>query len=160
MIDTVLRIGLRQSSNRTNGKRDSKDLHVVVIDLVTQSGFADLVHALKLIQRHGVPVRHDEPVKHDGEPVLAEVGNALYLAQCTGTLRNEQVLAIAGINVCSQHAIDGTGKGTIQAIGQNTFKDRPLEDPVLLAIGFVDLVVAPLDPTFCGRCRLLFAVRA
>jgi hypothetical protein len=52
----------------------------MVVNFVAQPSLADLVQALKLVQTHGVAIRHDEAVKHNRQSLLAEVVHGLDLA--------------------------------------------------------------------------------
>lgn len=42
----------------------------MVIDLIFQSLFTDLVEAVKLIEIHGITVRHNHAVENDGQAAL------------------------------------------------------------------------------------------
>ena len=79
-----------------------------MIHLVAQAGFADLIQTLKLVQRHGIAVRHDEPVKDNGQPTLAEGLNFPDFTQNAGPLGNQEVLSIMRIDVGCHHTVHRT----------------------------------------------------
>jgi hypothetical protein len=59
----------------------TEDLQVMMVDLIFQSGLADLVQAMKLIQIDRVSVRHDEPMEGNGQAGLAKALNPLRFTQ-------------------------------------------------------------------------------
>src|SRR5437870_10907753 len=65
-----------------------------MVDLVPETGLSDLVQALELVERNGVPVRHNDPVEDDGQPLLTEICNRLNLAEDAAALRNQQKLTV------------------------------------------------------------------
>ena len=52
------------------------------------------------------------------------------------------MLAVVRIDVGGHHAVDGTRKGSVQAIGQDGFEDGPFKEPVLFSFGPVQFCVA------------------
>ena len=69
-----------------DGKRDPEDAEIVVVDLIAQSGVADLVEPLELIEADGVSVRHEQAMKDDGQTCLAEGVHLLGFAEQASSL--------------------------------------------------------------------------
>src|SRR6266849_9317613 len=63
---------LRGSGDDAKSNGRAEDLEVVMVDLVFQASFTDLVQAVKLVEIHGVTVRHNQPVENHRQPALAE----------------------------------------------------------------------------------------
>ena len=66
----------------------------MVVNLISEAGLADLVQTTKLVEVHGIPVRHYQPMEDHGQSALAET---LYLAgsaQHKGAFGNEDVLTV------------------------------------------------------------------
>src|SRR5207249_5826629 len=108
-------VRLSDSRNCADGNGDAEDLQVMMVHQIAQARFADLIQALELIERKRIAVRHHEPVKENGQTLLAEGFYFANFAQHAAPLRNEKMQAVVGIDVRSDHAIDGTGKSAVQA---------------------------------------------
>src|SRR6185437_13990714 len=62
-------------------------------------------------------------MEEDGQTCLAEGVHLLGFAQQLRSCRNEQVLAVVGINVCREQALDGAGEAPVEAVDENSFED-------------------------------------
>jgi hypothetical protein len=80
----------------------------VVVDLIAEAGITYLVEPLELVQADGITIRHDEAMKRDGEPRLAERIDLLRLTQNLRSGGNQKMLAVVGVNVGCEKAVDGT----------------------------------------------------
>src|SRR5260370_4072520 len=58
---------LRGSGDDAKSNGRAEDLEVVMVDLVFQASFADLVEAVELVKIHGVTVRHNQPVENHSQ---------------------------------------------------------------------------------------------
>src|SRR5580704_3616255 len=64
---------LARPGNHTQSYRGTKDLEVVIVDLIFQSFLSDLIQTLELVEIDGVAVWHKQTVKNHGHsPLLAE----------------------------------------------------------------------------------------
>ena len=91
---------LARSGDYAQSNRGTEDLKVVVVDLVFQPFFSDLIEALELVEINGIPVRHNQAVKdHGHSPLLAKArgSNLLCFAQDNGSFGNDDVLMIVRI---------------------------------------------------------------
>ena len=111
----------RNRSERTDGERNTEDAEIVVIDLVPQTGVADLVESLELIEADGIAVGHQDAMEDDRETRLAEGVDFLGFTKQLRACGNEQMLAVVRVNVRREQALDGAGKAPIEAIDQNGF---------------------------------------
>src|SRR5260370_18296914 len=91
--------GFADSSKRSHRQGDSEDAKVVVVDLVSETGVADLVEPLELIEADGIPVGHEHAMEHDGQTCLPKGVNLLGFAQQLRACRYQHVLAAVGINI-------------------------------------------------------------
>ena len=107
----------------------------MVVHLVAEAGLADLVEAFELVQAQRVAVGHDDAVEENGKPFLAEAVHLLDFPEHTGTLRDEEVLAVVGVDIGGHHAVDRAGEVGGQAVGENGLQERALEEPVQVAGG-------------------------
>src|SRR6266700_1379714 len=127
----------------------------MMVDLIFESGLADLVQAVKLIEVHRVAVRHDEPVKSNSQAGLTEALNSLRLSQNLRAGWNKKTQTIVGVNVVGQHADDWTGEVAIQAGDKYCLKNRSLKDDVVLSSSLIEIGVALLvQPVTWSGCRL------
>jgi hypothetical protein len=72
----------------------------MVVDLIFQAFFADLVEAVELVEIDGVTIRHNQAVKGDGHaPLLAKArrSNLLRFAQHHRSLGDNDVLVVVRI---------------------------------------------------------------
>src|SRR6202020_147409 len=91
---------LAGSSNHTQSDRGSEDLQIMVVDLICESFFSDLIEALELVEIDGVTPRHNRALKNHGHPALlteARRSNLLCFAQDNRSLGNDDVLMIVRI---------------------------------------------------------------
>src|SRR5713101_7504382 len=91
---------LAGSGNHSQGDRGAEDFLVVVVDLVFQSFFADLVEAVELVEIDGVTIGHNQAVKCDSHPsLLAEArrSNLLRFAQRHRSFGDDDVLTVVRI---------------------------------------------------------------
>src|SRR6185437_7231558 len=98
-----------------------EDFEIVVVDLIAQTCVANLIHACKLIEAYGIAVRHDEPVKRDGKARLAERFHALGLPQNLRARGDEKVLAVMGVNIVGDEALDRAIKVSAETIEERGF---------------------------------------
>src|SRR5208282_3185164 len=91
---------LAGTGNDTQGDRSTEDFQVMVVDLVFQPFFTDLVEAVKLVEIDGVTIRHNQPVKSDGHaPLLSEArrSSLLGFTEHDRSLGDNDVLTIMRI---------------------------------------------------------------
>jgi hypothetical protein len=69
----------------------------MMVHLIAQTRLPDLTQALKLIEVHGIAVRHDEAVKEDRQPFLSERLDFTDFAQNTASLRNKEMASVVGV---------------------------------------------------------------
>src|SRR6266850_2785011 len=123
-------VAFAQARDGADGERYAEDLQVVMIHLITQAGFPDLIQALELIKIDGITVRHDEAVEENREAFLPKTFDLANFSERSTPLRNQKVLTVTGIKVGGDHAVDGAGKTAVQPVGQNGFQHRTLEYPI------------------------------
>src|SRR5579871_5016594 len=99
----------------------------MMIDLVAQAGFSDLIQPLELIERQRVSVRHDDPVEHYSEPLLAKTRDRLDFPENTAALRNQQVLPVMGIYIGREHRVHGSGECAVEPVREHGLQDRALK---------------------------------
>src|SRR5260370_37367570 len=91
---------LAGSGNHSQGDRGAEDFQVVVVDLVFQPFFADLVEAVELVEIDRVTIWHNQAVKGDSHaPLLAESrrANLLRFAEYKRSLVDDDVLMVVRI---------------------------------------------------------------
>src|SRR5437016_14350083 len=103
----------------------------MVVDLIVQCGFPDLIESGGLVEVHGVTVRHDEPMEDDGQAFLSYIIDFLGLPQNAASSRDQQFGVIVGINIAGNLADDWAGKVAVQAIYQHGFQYRSLKDDMI-----------------------------
>ena len=108
--------GLGDGADCTDSQGDAKQSYIVVIDLVAQTGVAGLVESLKPIEAGRVAVRHDQAMKENGEPSLAEALDLAGLAKNLGARRNQNMLAVVGVDIASEKAFDRSGELPVEAV--------------------------------------------
>jgi hypothetical protein len=69
-------------------------LKIVIVHLVAECGFADLIEALELVEADRQAVRHDQSMEYDGKALLAKRLNFLRFAEDLGARRNERMLPV------------------------------------------------------------------
>src|SRR6266849_781718 len=109
---------LRGSGDDAKSNGRAEDLEVVMVDLVFQAVLTDLVEAVKLVEIHGVTVRHNQPVEDHRQPALAETLHFAVFAQSKGSFGNQDVLAVMGISRVRDHDLDRPREIAIKAIDQ------------------------------------------
>jgi len=97
----------------------------MVVDLVTERGFPDLIETRGLIQVHSETVRHDEPVEDHGQTGLSNIADLLGFPEDASSRGYQQLRVIARIKVSRDLADDRAGKVSIQAGYQYGFKHVP-----------------------------------
>ncbi len=58
-----LRAKLRQPGDGAHGNGSAKNLQVMMIDLVVESGFANLIESLELVKIQRISIRHNQAMK-------------------------------------------------------------------------------------------------
>ena len=114
--------GFGDGADRADGERSAEDAQVVVVDLVAETGVADLVESLKTVEARRVAVRHDQAMKGDGEPRLAEGFDLAGFAEELGSRRNQKMLTVVGIDVVGEKTLDGPGELPVETIDENGFE--------------------------------------
>ena len=109
------------SGDEAEGDGSTKDLEVVVVDLILEAGRARLIETMKLIEVDTIAIGHEQAVKDHGEPALSKTIDGFDLAEHKTTLRNEDVLSIVGIDGVRNHDLHRTGEVPIQAVDQGGF---------------------------------------
>jgi len=89
-------------------------------------------------------------VKYNRETCLPETVNLLRLAQNLGSFRNQNVLAIVGVNITTYLTDDRTSEVAIEAIDEESFEYSSFKDDVL----FTDRSVSRWWRRLRGRGRL------
>src|SRR5260370_92554 len=112
-----------------------------MIDLIAQPSFTDLVQALELVETGGIAVRHNQAMEKYRQALVAECLDFPNLSQHASPLRNKHVLAVMGVDVRRDHAVDGPGKRSIQPVSEHGFENRALEEPVLFSFCALELGV-------------------
>ncbi len=102
----------------------------MVVHFVSESCFTDLIQPLELVEADGVTVRHYEPVEENSEPLLAERLNLLRFSQHFRASGDKDLLAVVRVDVRRHQTIDWPRKRAVQAVDEQGFKDRALEDHV------------------------------
>ena len=94
-------------TDRANRERGTEDAKVMVVDLVTKPGISNLVETMEMVEARGISIGHNQPMKRNGKPALPK---ALDFAGFPEKLRapgNQQMLAVVGIDVGCEKALDG-----------------------------------------------------
>ena len=91
---------------------------VMVIHLVFKSRSAFLAEPFESVEVDRIPIRHDEPMEGDGEPCLTECVDFAGFSYDLATCRNQEVLAVMGVNVVGEQAGDGAGKTAIEPVDE------------------------------------------
>ena len=105
-----------------------------MIHLISQTGFADLVETLELVEAHGKAIGHDHPVKEDRHTLLTHAFELAHFSQKTGALWHQEALMIMRIDVGRHQAVDRSRQARVQAIGENSFDHRAFKEPVFLSM--------------------------
>ena len=79
-----------------------------MIDLVPESGFADLIKTSKLVEADAETVRHNKSVKRNSEPTLTGAFNGMDIAEDATAGRNQNVAVIMRVHVVADQAIHGS----------------------------------------------------
>ena len=109
-------------ADRADGERDAEDAEVVVVDLVAQTGVADLVEPLKMVEACGKSVGHYHAMEGDGETGLAEGLDLAGLAKQFGPGWNQKMLPVVGVNIARQKAFDGSSELAVEPVDENGFE--------------------------------------
>src|SRR6185437_4941053 len=107
----------------------AKNLQVVIVDLVGQSGFPRSIKSVELIEIDGVAIGHDHAVKHHGQAALSEARDLLYFSKNESSFRNKYMLPVLAIDGVCDHRLHRPGEVAVQSIHQYgvdgcTFKQR------------------------------------
>src|ERR1700761_7282062 len=133
---------LRSSGDDAECNGCSKDLKVMVVDLVLQTLFSNLIQPVELVKVHGIAVRHDETVEdNDHAPLLAEtaVSHLLGFTKSYRPLGDEDMLMIVRIDRIRDKHLDRTNGVTVEAVHQNGINGGPFIDHIGLAGGRVNV---------------------
>ena len=115
--------GFAHGSERSDRKRDSEDAEVVVVDLISKTGIADLVEPFESVETDGITVGHERAVEHDSQTRLAKRVHLPGFAKKFRARRNQQVLAVVGVNVGGKQALDGSGKAAVETVDEHGFEN-------------------------------------
>ena len=126
------------------GNRSTKDLKVVVVDLVFEPHFANLIESAELVEIDRISIWHDEPMEDNGHaPLLPEpcTADLLCLAEYLCAFRDKNALMIVGIERLRDHRDDWTRRIAVKLVDQNGVEEGTLVDYIRLAGGavYVDL---------------------
>ena len=102
----------------------------MIVDLVAESGVADLIEPLKMIKAHGVAVWHEQPVKRNGEPPLPETLHLPRFTEKFRSCRNQQTLAVMRIDIVCKKTFNGTGELPVETVEENGFEDGSFKQDV------------------------------
>ena len=108
----------------------------MIVDLILQALFADLVKAVELVEVHAITIRHNHPVEDDGHAaLLAEAGRAdlLRLAQHDRSIGNEHVLVVVRVDGIRDEHLDRADGIAVQPVHQNRIERRSLIEHIGLA---------------------------
>ena len=95
------RFDLAGAGDHTQGNRGSEDLEIVVVHLVLQTFFADLVETVKLIEIDRISIRHDHAMEYNRHATLLAESARPDLARLTehdGSIGNEHMLAVVRVD--------------------------------------------------------------
>ena len=95
----------------------------------------------------------------DGEPCLAESVDFAGFAYDLAARRNEEVLAVVGVNVVREQAGDWAGKTAVKPVDEKRFKNCAFKQNVFLAFvsGGNGRLLSPSIRCRFGRFRLILA---
>ena len=128
---------------------------IVVVDLVLQPFFADLIETVKLIEIDRVSIGHDHAMEYDGDPALLAEATCPDLARLTEhdrSIGNEHMLAIVRIDGARNQDLHRTRCITIEPIHQNRVHRQAFINHVRLANRRIDIDLgAPLGWLIAGR---------
>ena len=102
----------------------------MVVDLVPQTGIADLIEADELIETERAAVWHQQPMKGHCESRLAEGLNGARLAKDACARRNQDMLPAVGEHRVRDQAIDWRRSASVQPVCQDRIDDGSLEKRV------------------------------
>ena len=131
---------LGQSAQAANRGGGGERLGVSVIDLRRKAGGPDLVETKIFRQLKREAIGADGPVKRDEHLSLLSIPDAGDLAKQPSSLGEKELLMIVRVKIGRQIHHDGTVKAAINVVGNNSFKDRSLEDAIETALVSVEAV--------------------
>ena len=116
----------------------------MVVHLVFEPHFANLIETAELVEIDRISIRHDEPMENNGHaPLLSEPGPAdlLCLPEYLCAFRAKNVLMIVGIERLRDHRDDWPRRIAVKLVDQNGVEEGTLVDHIRLAGGavYVDL---------------------
>jgi len=120
----------RGSADGADGERSAEDAQVMVVDLVAERSVPRLVETFEPVEADGIAVRHEQPVEGYGEARLAKRFDLARFSENLATRRNEQVLAVAGIDIARHQTVDGSCIGSVEPVDEDGFEDGSLEHDV------------------------------
>src|ERR1700723_2799732 len=128
--DPAAGTGFGYCSESADGERNTKDAEVVVVDLIPQTGVADLIESGEPVETGGVTVRHNHAVENDCETGLTGVLDLARFTEefCSGG--QEEMLAVVGIDIGREKAFDRSCKLSFETVDENRFKNGPFKHNV------------------------------
>ncbi len=120
-----------------------------MIDFRGEAGRAERVEADVLVEVEREAIRADGTMEGDEHLPLLGVADALDGPDQAGPLRHEKLLMVVRVVVGRQHDEDWAAQTTVDVVGDDTFKDRSLKDPIEPALIGVEVV---------GGHRVRFAI--
>src|SRR5947209_18944136 len=111
----------------------------MMVDLVCQAGFANLIQSLETIKINGVAIRHDQAMKGNRQPPLAEGVNLLGFPQELAACGNKQVLAVLGVHIVTQHGDHRAAEIAIETSDEHTLEQRTLKNGIALSDGQIEV---------------------
>jgi len=102
----------------------------VIVDLISEAGFADLIEAVKGLQVDSAAIREEQSPKGDCESRLAETAHGGRVAKRAGTGWNQQVLAVGGVDGRGDETVDRASEGSIETVRQNRLDEGTFGDAV------------------------------
>ena len=121
---------LRQAADKAHRCRRAERGPVVVVDAIAQTGVADLIQPLELIERTRAAIRHQQAVEGDGQSRLTERLHRTRFAEDTCSSGDQHVLSAVRVHRVRDEAVHRRRRAAVETIGQDGVDHGAFKDAV------------------------------
>src|SRR6266568_5612743 len=138
--DAAVVADLGQAAKAADGRCRAKGQQIPVIDLRGESCCAQWIETDVLVEVERKTIWAYCAVEGDEHLALLSVAHALHGADKPRTLRHQELLVVMRVIIGREHDQDRPAEPAVNVVGNNTLKNRALEDPVETALILVEVI--------------------